>query len=157
VTAGSRSARLTRRGVVGQCHPRDRSQIRRNACAGKQCGHRQRGRALDDLDAAAFRKFIDVNQVGVFLGRKAVVPSMRSTGGGSVVNISSNAGTRGRHNILACVATKFAVSGISKAAAIAIAADSIRVNSVHPGIIGNTSPKWSTSPSATRTGVRRTC
>jgi len=94
--------------------------------------------SFDDLTEAEYRKFIDINQVGVFLGMKAVVPSMRRRGGGSIINISSASGLRGGENILAYVGTKFAVTGMSKSAAIDLGPDGIRVNSVHPGLIGGT-------------------
>jgi len=95
---------------------------------------------LDDLTEAEYRKFIDVNQVGVFLGIKAVLPSMRrrTKGGASIVNISSTAGLRASPDALAYIASKFAVTGMSKSAAIDLGAEGIRVNSVHPGTIGGT-------------------
>jgi len=96
--------------------------------------------ALDDLTEQEYRRFIDVNQVSIFLGIKAVVPSMRrrSGGGASIVNISSTAGLRAIANAFAYVATKFAVTGMSKAAALDLGPEGIRVNSVHPGTIGGT-------------------
>jgi len=90
---------------------------------------------FDELSETEYRRFIDVNQVGVFLGMKAVVGSMRGAGVGSIVNISSTAGLRGAGQILAYVGTKFAVTGMTKAGAVDLGPDNIRVNSVHPGLI----------------------
>ena len=78
----------------------------------------------------------EVNQTGVFLGMHAVAPGMRDQGGGSiVVNISSAAGPRGDARIHAYVASKWAVRGMTKAAALELAPFGVRVNSVHPGLI----------------------
>jgi 3alpha(or 20beta)-hydroxysteroid dehydrogenase len=76
-----------------------------------------------------------VNQLGCFLGMKAVVDSMGRSGGGSIVNISSTAGLRGSPNAIAYSATGWALRGMTKAAAIDLAPRGIRVNSVHPGPI----------------------
>lgn len=92
------------------------------------------GVPLDDLTEAEYRKFIDINQVGVFLGIKTVLPSMRRAGGGSIVNISSSAGIRGTFSAMAYIASKFAVTGMTKSAAIDLGREGIRVNSVHPGL-----------------------
>jgi 3alpha(or 20beta)-hydroxysteroid dehydrogenase len=90
---------------------------------------------LDDLTESEYRRFIDINQVGVFLGIKAVLPSMRRARGGSIVNISSTAGIRGTFTAMAYIASKFAVTGMTKSAAIDLGREGIRVNSVHPGLI----------------------
>jgi 3alpha(or 20beta)-hydroxysteroid dehydrogenase len=88
-----------------------------------------------EMDEASFRRLLDVNAVGVFLGMKAVVPSMRERGGGSIVNVSSVAGLVGNPHSIGYAASKWAVRGMSKSAAVDLAADGIRVNSVHPGVI----------------------
>ncbi len=90
---------------------------------------------LVDTSAQAYRRVLDVNQVGVFLGMKSVVDSMRSAGGGAIVNMSSTAGMQGYPGIFSYVATKWAVRGMTKAAALELASAGIRVNSVHPGTI----------------------
>ena len=80
-----------------------------------------------------YRKIVDINQVSVFLGIKAVIPSMQKTGNGSIVNISSMNGLVG--GAVWYTDTKFAVRGITKAVALQVAGFGIRVNSVHPGVI----------------------
>lgn len=82
-----------------------------------------------------FRRVIDINLVGVFIGMQAVIPSMRSVGGGSIVNISSAAGLVGLALTSGYGASKWGVRGLTKVAAIELAAERIRVNSVHPGVI----------------------
>lgn len=89
---------------------------------------------IDELSEAEYRKVIDINQVGVFLGMKTVIPSMRKAGHGSIINISSISGILGIGGA-AYVASKFAVRGMTKAVALEVAADGIRVNSIHPGLI----------------------
>ncbi|MEU6658816.1 glucose 1-dehydrogenase [Streptomyces sp. NPDC046821] len=90
---------------------------------------------IEELSEADYRRVMDVNEVGVFLGMKAVLPSMRAAGGGSMVNISSLGGVIGFPYIISYVASKWAVRGMSKAAAQEFAPYNIRVNSVHPGMI----------------------
>jgi 3alpha(or 20beta)-hydroxysteroid dehydrogenase len=90
---------------------------------------------LMETDAALFERHMRVNQLGCFLGMKAVVPLMERSGGGSIVNISSVAGLRGSPGAIAYSATKWALRGMTKAAAVDLAPRKIRVNSVHPGPI----------------------
>jgi 3alpha(or 20beta)-hydroxysteroid dehydrogenase len=92
-------------------------------------------RALMETDAELFERHMRVNQLGCFFGMKAVVPLMERSGGGSIVNISSVAGLRGSPGAIAYSATKWALRGMTKAAAIDLASRKIRVNSVHPGPI----------------------
>lgn len=90
---------------------------------------------IEQVEFADFRRVIEVNLYSVFLGMKAVIPSMRRAGGGSIINISSAAGLIGAPCHAAYGASKFAVRGITKSAAIDVSGDGIRVNSVHPGFI----------------------
>jgi len=82
-----------------------------------------------------YRRVIDVNQVGVFLGMKAVVPHMVERQTGSIINISSVAGLIGSPGMIAYGASKWAVRGMTKAVALEVASFGVRVNSIHPGII----------------------
>jgi 3alpha(or 20beta)-hydroxysteroid dehydrogenase len=91
-----------------------------------------------DEDRERFRKMLDVNVIGTWLGMRAVVPAMRQAGGGSIVNLSSIAGTRGIPEHGAYGASKWAVRGLSKVAASELGAWNIRVNSVHPGAVEGT-------------------
>jgi 3alpha(or 20beta)-hydroxysteroid dehydrogenase len=90
---------------------------------------------LLETDAALFERHMRINQLGPFLGMKAVVPLMERSGGGAIVNISSVAGLRGSPGAIAYSATKWALRGMTKAAAIDLAPRNIRVNSIHPGPI----------------------
>jgi 3alpha(or 20beta)-hydroxysteroid dehydrogenase len=90
---------------------------------------------LMQTDAALFERHMRVNQLGCFLGMQAVVPLMEQSGGGSIVNVSSVAGLRGSPGAIAYSATKWALRGMTKAAAIDLAPRKIRVNSIHPGPI----------------------
>lgn len=90
-------------------------------------------KSLMEITEEEYRRIIDINQVSVFLGTKAVVPSMQKAGGGSIINISSMNGIVG--GAIGYTDSKFAVRGFTKAAALQLAHLGIRVNSVHPGVI----------------------
>ncbi|MFA5710106.1 SDR family NAD(P)-dependent oxidoreductase [Mycolicibacterium sp.] len=90
---------------------------------------------LEAIGEAEFQKTFEINALGAFLGMKAVVESMKSAGGGSIVNVSSSAGLVGVKDAIAYSASKWAVRGLSRSAALDLAPYSIRVNSVHPGIV----------------------
>ena len=92
-------------------------------------------RTLMETETELFERHTRVNQLGCFLGMKTVVPLIEHSGGGSIVNISSVAGLRGSPGAIAYSATKWALRGMTKAAAIDLATRKIRVNSVHPGPI----------------------
>jgi 3alpha(or 20beta)-hydroxysteroid dehydrogenase len=89
--------------------------------------------AITDMALADFRQVLEVNAVGCWLGMKAVIEPMRAAGGGSIVNISSIEGFTGAAGLSAYSASKFAVRGMTKAAASELGPLGIRVNSVHPG------------------------
>lgn len=90
---------------------------------------------LMQTDVELFERHVRINQLGCFLGMQAAVPAMERAGGGSIVNISSVAGLRGSPNAFAYSTTKWALRGMTKAAAADLASRNIRVNSVHPGPI----------------------
>jgi 3alpha(or 20beta)-hydroxysteroid dehydrogenase len=87
-----------------------------------------------DESADWFRRILDVNLVGTFLGMRTVAPIMKRTGGGAIVNISSTAGLVGYHGHGAYGASKWGVRGLTKVAALELGPD-VRVSSVHPGPI----------------------
>ncbi|MFE5700024.1 glucose 1-dehydrogenase [Rhodococcus koreensis] len=90
-----------------------------------------------ELTEEDYRTVCGINQDGVFFGMKAILPSMKRAGIGSIVNISSIAGMAANYGFpsLAYVASKFAVRGMTKATAVEYGRKNIRVNSVHPGFI----------------------
>jgi 3alpha(or 20beta)-hydroxysteroid dehydrogenase len=90
-------------------------------------------KSIEETSEEEYRRIIDINQVSVFLGIKAVIPSMKKANGGSIVNISSINGLVG--GAVGYTDSKFAVRGLTKAAALGLSHYGIRVNSVHPGVI----------------------
>ncbi len=95
-------------------------------------GHAE-GAPLATTTLESYRRVIEVNQIGVFLGMRAAIEPMTAGGGGSIVNISSIDGMVGSPRIISYIASKWAVRGMTKAAAMELAPRNIRVNSVHPG------------------------
>jgi len=90
---------------------------------------------LEKFPEEEYRRVVEVNQIAVFLGMKAVVPSMKKGKNGSIINISSIGGIRGRKDNIAYSASKFAVTGMTKSAALELGQYQIRVNSIHPSLV----------------------
>jgi 3alpha(or 20beta)-hydroxysteroid dehydrogenase len=90
---------------------------------------------LQDTTLADYQRVIQINQVGTFLGMRAVVRGMVKAGGGSIINVSSIEGLRAAPLLSAYTASKFAIRGMTKVAALELAGKGVRVNSVHPGMI----------------------
>ncbi|MEU6105458.1 glucose 1-dehydrogenase [Streptomyces flaveolus] len=86
-------------------------------------------------DPARLEAILRVDLMGPFLGVRAVAGAMRANGGGSIVNISSQAGLQGMWGHGAYGAAKWGLRGLTRTAALELGADGIRVNSVHPGAI----------------------
>ena len=82
-----------------------------------------------------YERVIRINQIGTFLGMRSVVASMEEAGGGSIINSSSIEGLGGMPFLVAYSSSKFAIRGMTKAAAMELGPRKIRVNSVHPGMI----------------------
>jgi NAD(P)-dependent dehydrogenase (short-subunit alcohol dehydrogenase family) len=87
---------------------------------------------LEEYPVEVFDKVLAVNARGVFLGVKHAAPALRRRGGGAIVNLASVAGLQGDPNIVGYIASKHAVIGITRSAAIALGPHQIRVNSVCP-------------------------
>jgi 3alpha(or 20beta)-hydroxysteroid dehydrogenase len=91
--------------------------------------------AVADTTLADYERVVRVNQFGTFLGMRTVIPAMTRGGGGSIVNVSSVEGLAGMPFLVAYTASKFAIRGMTKVAALELGDKGIRVNSVHPGMI----------------------
>ncbi|ONI70759.1 3-alpha-hydroxysteroid dehydrogenase [Actinosynnema sp. ALI-1.44] len=92
-------------------------------------------RSIVDTTVADYERVIKVNQFGTFLGMRAVIPALTDAKGGSIINVSSVEGLGGMAFLIAYTASKFAVRGMTKAAAVELGHLNIRVNSIHPGVI----------------------
>lgn len=90
-------------------------------------------KSILEMTEGEYRKIVDINQVSVFLGIKSVISSMKKVDNASIINISSMNGIIG--GAIGYTDTKFAVRGMTKAAALQLSPFGIRVNSVHPGVI----------------------
>ncbi|MBR0794917.1 glucose 1-dehydrogenase [Bradyrhizobium jicamae] len=91
--------------------------------------------SIADTSVEMMETFFRVNHLGTLLGMKYAAPLMKKNGGGVIINISSIGGLRGFPRAVAYGSTKWAVRGMTKVAAMELASDGIRVNSVHPGFI----------------------
>lgn len=91
---------------------------------------------IETASVADYMEVISINQLGTFLGMQAVVPATRDAGGGSIVNVASTAGVQASSGpVIAYTASKFAVRGMTRSAAIELGALGIRVNTLIPGMI----------------------
>jgi 3alpha(or 20beta)-hydroxysteroid dehydrogenase len=88
--------------------------------------------SISDTSMETFRRVIDVNASGAFAGIAAVTPSMISTGGGSIINIASIDALHGMNGLSAYTASKWAMRGLTHAAALELGRSGIRVNTVCP-------------------------
>jgi 3alpha(or 20beta)-hydroxysteroid dehydrogenase len=93
------------------------------------------GGALGEYSLDDWRRIIDVNLTGVFLGMSACVAALKESAPSSIVNMSSVAGLQGAAGFHGYCASKWGIRGITKSAALELAPFGIRVNSVHPGTI----------------------
>jgi NAD(P)-dependent dehydrogenase (short-subunit alcohol dehydrogenase family) len=110
------------------------------------------GAVTDRMDVEYFDKLMSVNARGNFLGMKYAIPAMQETGGGSIVNMSSMSGIVGQEFVhMGYNGAKAAIRLMTKSAAVQFAKDSIRVNSVHPGLM----PPMRTSVSAADPELRQ--
>ncbi|MGF6915828.1 SDR family NAD(P)-dependent oxidoreductase, partial [Paraburkholderia sp. 40] len=101
---------------------------------------------IEETEYEHFEKLIRINMLGTFLGMKTVLPAMRSARSGSIINISSTAALRGMPSIFDYGATKWAIRGMSRHAALDLAKYGIRVNAVFPGIIDTPMMEAVTTP-----------
>lgn len=92
-------------------------------------------RTLKNLEPERWQRVIDVNLTGTMLGITSVIEPMTAAGGGSIINMSSIQGMRGTPGNHGYVASKWAIRGLTKSAALELAPNNIRVNSLHPGMV----------------------
>lgn len=90
---------------------------------------------IEETSVDDFEKIMRINTTGPFMGICAVLPGMQQLRKGTIINISSIAGLVGFTNCIAYVSSKFALRGMTKTAALELAKQGIRVNSIHPGVI----------------------
>ncbi len=97
--------------------------------------------SIVDTTLEDYKRVIDINQVGTFLGIRSVIEPMKAAGGGSIINVSSIDGLQAKNAIIAYAASKWAIRGMTKVAALELGHHGIRVNSLHPGgidtVMGN--------------------
>jgi len=90
---------------------------------------------IEDTPTEVWDRTLAVNLTGQFLGIKHATPSLRAAGGGSIINIASTMGNVGQACYAPYVASKWALRGLTRTAALELGRDNIRVNSIHPGVV----------------------
>ena len=108
---------------------------------------------LEGLDLKTHHEMIDINLHGVYLGMRAAKAALVATGNGAIVNISSIDGIVGVLGMTSYSGSKFAVTGMTRSAAIELGPLGVRVNSIHPGVIN--SPMVQEAPPETRARLNR--
>ena len=108
---------------------------------------------LEGLDLKTHHEMIDINLHGVYLGMRAAKAALVATGNGAIVNISSIDGIVGVLGMTSYSGSKFAVTGMTRSAAIELGPLGVRVNSIHPGVIN--SPMVQEAPAETRARLDR--
>src|SRR5918992_1751388 len=91
--------------------------------------------SIEKTSVEDYKAIFDVNQLGVFLGMRAAIPALKKAGGGSIINVSSVEGLKGMAGLISYASSKFAVTGMTKVAAVELGPFGIRANSIHPGAI----------------------
>ncbi|CAN3128034.1 glucose 1-dehydrogenase [Mycobacterium sp. smrl_JER01] len=97
---------------------------------------------IEDYELSEWHRILDINLTGVFLGIRAVAPTMKAAGSGSIINVSSIEGMAGTVACHGYTASKFAVRGLTKSTALELGPFGIRVNSVHPGLVKTPMADW---------------
>jgi 3alpha(or 20beta)-hydroxysteroid dehydrogenase len=90
---------------------------------------------IESTDPGTWARILDINLTGTYLGIRAATPALRRAGGGSIVNIGSTMGTGGTAFYAPYVASKWAVRGLTRTAALELGRDNIRVNLIQPGVV----------------------
>ncbi len=96
--------------------------------------------SIDKITHDDYRRLHDANVGGTIFAIQAVVPSMKRRGGGTIINLSSQAGRRGEPNLAIYCSSKAAVISITQSLALEFAGDNIRVNAIAPGVVDT--PMW---------------
>ena len=148
----SRSPPMSRTKTKSPNMSAPRSTIRHHRRVLQQRRHRGRDQGDPGYPLESFRKVLDVNVVGVFLGMKHVLPVMLKNNKGSIINTASIAGLMGSPHIAVYSASKHAVIGLTKSAAGECTGTGVRVNCVCPGLIDSRmlTPSSRAAPAATR-------